>query len=122
MPAEPPTPASPPKQQDEFQLKWADSELQKIANRVQHDYRNALSDHNRRMSRWREYYRRWRAMTDVPVLGEEAASNVPVPFVRWNIFTKWAKEMDGCLATTPKSSPCPSARPTTKKTRRSVAT
>ena len=95
MPAEPPTPASPPKQQVEFQLKWADSELQKIANRVQQDYRNAINDHNRRISRWREYYRRWRAMTDVPVLGEEAASNVPVPFIRWNIFTKWAKEMDG---------------------------
>ena len=33
-------------------------------------------------------------MVDMPMAGEETASNVPVPFIRWNIFTKWAKEMD----------------------------
>jgi len=87
-------PPQPPKQQAEFQLKWSDSELNKIGNRIQQDYRNALADHNRRINRWREYYRRWRGMTDVPSMGEEADSNVPVPFVRWNIWTKWAKEMD----------------------------
>ena len=43
---------------------------------------------------WREYYRRWRAIATVPAQGEETASNVPVPFIRWNIFAKWAKEMD----------------------------
>lgn len=87
-------PASPPKQQVEYQLRWSDSELDKLGNRVQQDYRAALSDHNRRINRWREYYRRWRAVTDVPMQGEEGASNVPVPFIRWNIWTKWAKEMD----------------------------
>ena len=44
--------------------------------------------------RWREYYRRWRCSVPVPAQGEETASNVPVPVIRWNIFTKWAKEMD----------------------------
>ena len=33
-------------------------------------------------------------MTDIPAEGEETASNLPVPFIRWNVFTKWAKEMD----------------------------
>lgn len=79
---------------DSFQLKWPAAELARIANRIQSDYRNALADHNRRMEKWREYYRRWRQMVDVPNQGEETASNVPVPYVQWNIFTKWSKEMD----------------------------
>lgn len=82
-------------EQQDFQLKWPQAELSRIANRIQTDYRSALADHNRRMQRWREYYRRWRQSTDTPMLGEEAASNVPVPYVQWNVFTKWAKEMDG---------------------------
>lgn len=80
--------------QEDYQLKWPEAELSRIANRVQSDYRNALSDHNARMQRWRLYYRRWRATADTPGMGEEAASNVPVPYIRWNILTKWAKEMD----------------------------
>jgi hypothetical protein len=81
-------------QNQDFQLKWPQPELDRIANKVQYDYRNALADHNRRINNWREFYRRWRAMSDVPMTGEEDASNVPVPYVRWNVFTKWAKEMD----------------------------
>jgi hypothetical protein len=80
--------------QQDFQLKWPQAELDRIASRIQHDYRSALADHNRRIARWREYYRRWRGAVDPPVLGEEQASNVPVPYIRWNILTKWAKEMD----------------------------
>lgn len=68
--------------------------MQRLASKVQTDYRAALSDHNRRINRWKEYYRRWRGTADIPLQGEETASNVPVPFIRWNIFTKWAKEMD----------------------------
>ncbi len=68
--------------------------MQRLAARIQIDYSAAIGDHNRRIRRWREYYRRWRAMVDPTAMGEEAASNVPVPAIRWNIFTKWAKEMD----------------------------
>lgn len=80
--------------QEDFQLKWPEAEVSRLANKIQSDYRNAIADHNRRINRWREYYRRWRAVTDMPMQGEETASNVPVPFIRWNIYTKWAKEMD----------------------------
>lgn len=79
---------------DDYQLKWPQAELDRIGNKVQTDYRAAISDHNARMQRWRLYYRRWRAMTDTPNQGEEAASNLPVPYIRWNVMTKWAKEMD----------------------------
>ena len=102
QPQQPPAPPPAPPQastrtpptQEEFQLKWPDAELSRIAAKVQTDYRAAIGDHNKRISRWREYYRRWRSMVDAPGLGEETASNVPVPLIRWNIFTKWAKEMD----------------------------
>jgi hypothetical protein len=80
--------------QSDYQLKWPQAELDRIGNKVQTDYRAALSDHNRRMSRWKTYYRRWRGLVDMPVQAEESASNLPVPYVRWNVMTKWAKEMD----------------------------
>jgi hypothetical protein len=81
-------------EQTDFQLKWPDAEVSRIGNRVRQDYRSAIADHNRRIARWREYMRRWLGSVDLPNEGEEDASNVPVPFVQWNIFTKWSKEMD----------------------------
>ncbi len=92
-----PADSSPPPQnqpQEQFQLKLPAAELSRLATKVQTDFRAAESDHNRRMALWRDYYRRWRAKVDVPMQGEEAASNVPVPYICWNIFTKWSKEMD----------------------------
>jgi hypothetical protein len=80
--------------QEDFQLRWPAHEIQRLGTRVEADYRNAMMDHNRRINRWREYYRRWRAMPDMPEMGEEDKSNLPVPYCRWNVFTKWAKEMD----------------------------
>lgn len=78
----------------DFQLKWPEAELSRLANRIQSDYRNALADHNGRMARWREFYRRYRCSVNQAAMGEETASNVPVPYIRWNLLTKWAKEMD----------------------------
>ncbi len=78
----------------DFQLKLPLAELSRLADRIQQDYRAAISDHNKRISRWREYYRRWRAAVDIPDQGEEAASNYSVPYIRWQVFSKWAKEMD----------------------------
>lgn len=81
-------------EQEDFQLHWPQAEVDRLGNRVLYDFRAALADHNRRINRWREFYRRWRQSVDLPNEGEEAASNLPVPYVQWNIFTKWAKEMD----------------------------
>lgn len=75
-------------------MKWPQAEIDRIGNRVLHDYRSAIADHNRRIARWREYFKRWLGTVDTPFEGEEDASNVPVPFIEWNVFTKWAKEMD----------------------------
>lgn len=80
--------------QKDYQLKWPKAELDRIGNKVQTDYRADMADHNRRMQRWRQYYRRYRCLVDPPAAGEEGNSNVPVPYVRWNVFTAWADEMD----------------------------
>ncbi len=76
------------------QLKLSEQELNRLAIRVVQDYRNALGDHDRRIARWAEYLRRWNGTPDDPGAGSEDDSNLPVPYLRWNIFTKWAKEMD----------------------------
>ena len=78
----------------DFQLTWPEAEVSRLANKIQTDYRAALADHNMRIRRWREYYRRWRSRINIPQQAEETKSNVPVPYIRWNVFTKWAKEMD----------------------------
>jgi hypothetical protein len=92
--AEPEPDDSTPPEQQNFQLKWSRAEVDRIGNRVQTDYRAAMSDHTRRINRWALYMRRWLGSVDTPAAGEEEASNLPVPFIKWNILTKWAKEID----------------------------
>jgi hypothetical protein len=80
--------------QQNYQLALPPAELARLAAKVWTDYKAALGDHRRRMNRWSEYYRRWRALPDQPAIGEEQKSNFPVPLVRWEALAKWAKEMD----------------------------
>lgn len=75
------------------QLKLPKNEVSRLAIKVQQDFFNAVSDHDRRISRWQEYYTRWRNRTELPALGEEDKSNYRVPLTQWHVFTKWAKEL-----------------------------
>ena len=75
------------------QLKLSDQEVQRLGDRVSMDYRAALGDHQRRMDRWAEYFNRWNATPDQNTAGSED-SNLPVPYLQWNVLTKLAKEMD----------------------------
>lgn len=76
------------------QLNLSEAEFSRLGQKVLEDYRNAIGDHNRRMERWAEYWKRWNGTPDGLIAGEEEDSNQPVPYVRWNVFTKWSKEMD----------------------------
>jgi hypothetical protein len=76
------------------QLRLSAAEITRLGVRIRDDYENALIDHNRRMERWAEYLRSWNGTPDVPKAGEEDHSNFPVPYIRWNVKAKWAKEMD----------------------------
>jgi hypothetical protein len=80
--------------QQSYQLKLPQAEIDRLGRRVYQDYRNALSDHDARIKRWTEYFRRWRARVDMPALGEQEKSNFPVPVIRWHVAAKWAKNMD----------------------------
>jgi hypothetical protein len=80
--------------QQTYQLKLPEPELRRLGQRVYSDYRHALGDHQKRIDRWREYFRRWRARTELPDAGEELSSNFPVPVVRWVAKQKWAMNAD----------------------------
>lgn len=78
----------------QYQVKWPDAEMERIGRKVWTDYTNCISDHNARLARWAEYYRRWRARSAEPGLGDEDISNLAVPYIRWEVLAKLAKEMD----------------------------
>lgn len=77
-----------------YQLKLPEPELSRLAQRVWSDYRNALGDHDLRIRRYTEYLRRWRARVARPEIGDNDASNFPVPVIRWCVKQKWASNAD----------------------------
>jgi hypothetical protein len=79
------------------QIRLSATELNRLANRVQSDFRSDIADHQVRMARFTRYYRRWRNLTDPPALGEEARSNYNVPITQWQTSSKLAKEMSSLL-------------------------
>lgn len=80
--------------QQSYQLKLPESEVRKLGQQVFENYRDALADHNARIERWTEYFRRWSARVDPAGIGEQEHSNFPVPVIRWNIAQKWAQDTD----------------------------
>lgn len=77
---------------DAPQLELSKNELQRLATRIRHDFRSAISDHQLRMERFQSYYMRWRNRVNPPEVGEEETSNYRVPILQWQLFSKWAKE------------------------------
>ncbi len=75
------------------QLTLGKNELSRLANRIQEDYRNALSDHEARMRRFQRYYMRWRGRSEQTESGAEGKSNYRVPLTQWQVYAKLAKEM-----------------------------
>lgn len=67
------------------------TELEKLGHRIEEDFRQASLDHQRRMLRFRRYYRKWRVMYEPPRAGEQANPNFQVPFVQWQVFGAWSR-------------------------------
>ena len=80
--------------QGQYQIKLSDSEARLLASRVTQDVRAAMGDHQKRIEKWTEYFRRWRGLIDPPRLGEEDKSNYPVPVCKWLTQQKWARNAD----------------------------
>ena len=77
---------------DARQLTFSPNEMGRLANKIQQDFFNAESDHDRRIERFKRYYRRWRGLTEPTYMGEEEASNYGVPLTQWQVYSKWAKQ------------------------------
>jgi hypothetical protein len=74
-----------------MQLNLPDAEINRLANRIEQDYKLAIGDHERRMERFRRYYQKWRNRVDPPNAGDEDASNFSVPLTQWHVYAKWAQ-------------------------------
>jgi len=68
--------------------------LDKLSHQIDQDTRAAMADHRQRMLRFKRYYQLWRARTEPPRPGEEEKSNFVVPMVQWQVFAKWAREVN----------------------------
>lgn len=77
-----------------FQLDLAKEELDRLGRLVEEDYKSAEIDHQKRMDRFVRLYRLWKGRSEAPPPGEEDASNFKVPVIKWNVFAKWAMEID----------------------------
>src|SRR6185295_3680017 len=82
---------------ENFQLVLPDRELRRLGVRVQDDYQGALMDHSTRMKRFRRYYQKFRNRVDPPAMGDEDESNFSVPMVQWNVYAKWAQNLQALL-------------------------
>ncbi len=54
----------------------------------------AVSDHDRRMNRFRDYYQRWRVRYDPQSSEDKDAPNFRIPLVKWHVTAKLAKEVE----------------------------
>lgn len=76
-------------------LKLHSREIERIGLRVEDDFRNAVADHYRRMSRFAELYRKFSNQVEQAKPGEEDKSNYSVPFMAWQTYSKWARVCQG---------------------------
>jgi hypothetical protein len=76
------------------QLDLPRPEIDRLEQRIDEDYTDALADHEARMRRFIRYYSRWRNLPDVQPLGQENKNNFRVPLLTWQTYGKWAKEID----------------------------
>lgn len=77
---------------DAPQIKLSKTELQRLANRIEEDYRGAISDHEERMRRFMRYYQLWRNRAEPDDACDPDSSDFHVPILQWQVYSKWAKE------------------------------
>jgi len=72
-------------------------EQSRLIQRIETDFSDAKSDHQRRMARNAGYYRAWRNRADPNPADNPDAANFRVPLTKWHIYAKLAKEIDALL-------------------------
>lgn len=74
-------------------LTLSERERERLAHRIDQDVELARAAHARRMTRYRDYYARWRKKYEPPAAGDDDQANLKVPMIQWNTFAKWAQVM-----------------------------
>ncbi len=77
---------------DAAQLKLSPREMERLALRIEDDYRAAIAEHDARIRRFQSYYRRWRSLAEQAPAGEDQNPDFQVPLTQWQLSSKWAKE------------------------------
>ena len=80
-----------------MQLDLPERELRRLGERVEEDYTNAISEHGKRMERFRRFYQKFRNRVDPPRRGDGDKSNFSVPIVQWQMYQMWARMLDALL-------------------------
>lgn len=67
-------------------------ELTALTGRIRNGWTLAKSAHGTRIEKAKEAYRRFRNRVDAPRAGDEAASNVRVPLIQWQVLSELSRE------------------------------
>ena len=77
-----------------FQIILPEKEDERIRQRIESDFQEALADHQVRLDRWMGYFRKWRNRAQPNPEDQPDAANFQVPLIKWHVFVKFAKEVD----------------------------
>ncbi|HLJ48981.1 MAG TPA: hypothetical protein VKU01_23355 [Bryobacteraceae bacterium] len=80
---------------DEKQLGLNERELERLKDRIYQDFLAARSNHDRRIARFRRYYRMWRGLVERGT--KEDGAGFEVPMLKWFTFGHWARCMQALL-------------------------
>lgn len=94
-PPEPP-PARPAAAQKFRQITLSEREMNRLGSHIWDRFIAAQSNHDRRMSKFRRFYRLWRGL-EQSVRQPGQPANFEVPLLKWFTFGQWAKIMAALL-------------------------
>ena len=77
-------------------MKVSYAEMQRLEDRIQHDFLASRSDHDMRVARFVRYQRMWRGL-NVTTGNKDDGADLQVPLLKWSVFGQWAKVMQALL-------------------------
>jgi len=76
-----------------LQIPLSDREKQRLITRIENDFNQSKSAHQRRCERARMWMQKWQDRVPPPKPGDEAKPNNTVPLIRWQVFNKLARDV-----------------------------
>lgn len=72
-------------------LKLSEEESVRLQNFIEACYRTAQADHQDRLQRFRNYYRKFRGLRDPAEANDPTAPRFTVPAIKWTVYSTWAR-------------------------------